>query len=198
MDLNMPVLNGSEASAIIRKLNPYVPIVAMTADAITGVDEECKRVGIDHYISKPFDPEKLIDTLLHILNHQTESGNPEAGSTEDHSSGDAEILDTADGLRRIGNNMNLYQMILKEFMNEFRDASSELKHAIDAQDYKEAIQIVHKNKGGSGNIGAKKLSVIASELQKALLEGSNDKIEQLYAEFDSSIRKLFIEIEKKL
>ena len=198
MDLHMPVLNGYEASAIIRKLNPDVPIVAMTADAITGVDEECKRVGINHYISKPFDPEKLIDTLLHILKQQTEREHPEAGSTDDLPYVDAEILDTADGLRRIGNNMDLYQMILKEYSNEFKDVSADLKQAIDAQDYREAIQIVHKNKGGSGNIGAKKISVIATELQKALLEGYNDKIEQLYYEFDRSIRMLFIEIEKKL
>lgn len=198
MDLHMPVLNGYEASAIIRKLNPDVPIVAMTADAITGVDEECKRVGINHYISKPFDPEKLIDTLLHILKQQTESENPEAGTTEAHTSDDAEILDTADGLRRIGDNMDLYQMILREYRNEFKDVSAELKQAIDAQDYKEAIQIVHKNKGGSGNIGARKLSVTASELQKALSEGSKDKIEQLYDEFDSSIQKLFAEIEKRI
>lgn len=195
MDLHMPVLNGYEASAIIRKLNPEVPIVAMTADAITGVDEECKRVGINHYISKPFDPEKLIDTLLHILDQQTENENPEAVSTEDRSSNESEILDTADGLRRIGNNKDLYQMILREYRNEFKDVSAELKQAIDAQDYREAIHIVHKNKGGSGSIGAKKLSVIASELQKALPEGSDDQIEQLYNEFDSTIRKLFAEIE---
>jgi CheY-like chemotaxis protein len=75
MDLHMPVMNGYEASAEIRKLDPAVPIVAMTADAITGVDEECRRVGIDHYISKPYDPEKLMDTLLHILERQLESGN---------------------------------------------------------------------------------------------------------------------------
>ena len=198
MDLHMPVLNGYEASTIIRKLSSSVPIVAMTADAITGIDEECKRVGINYYISKPFDPEKLLDTLLLILEPQTENENLKEGSTDDQPSNEIEILDAADGLRRVGNNKDVYLMILKEYLNENQDVPETLRQAIDNQNYPEAIQIVHKNKGGSGNIGAKRLYNIAAELQKALSEGSYDKIEQLYDEFNSVIRKLFIEIKKHL
>jgi CheY-like chemotaxis protein len=56
MDLHMPVMNGYEAAAEIRKLSADVPIVAMTADVILGVQDKCKLSGMDYYVSKPFDP----------------------------------------------------------------------------------------------------------------------------------------------
>ncbi|MBP6491466.1 MAG: transporter substrate-binding domain-containing protein [Clostridia bacterium] len=196
MDLHMPVLNGYEASVLIRKLDQSIPIVAMTADAITGIDEDCRRVGINYYISKPFDPEKLVDTLLLILAPQSENEDGIGTSSNDQSPINADILDMEDGLRRLGNNRDFYQMILKEYVVENKDVLKELRIAIDNQDYKEAVQIVHKNKGGSGNIGAKKLHAVAAELQKALSEQDDENVQMLYEEFDSNLRKLFLEIEK--
>ena len=194
MDLHMPVMNGYEASTAIRKLDPAVPIVAMTADAITGVDEECRRVGIDNYISKPYDPEKLMDTLLHILDE------------EPPKKAEFEILDAKDGLKRIGEKADLYRMILKEYRNEFQDINEQLKQAVDAGDYPEAVKIVHKCKGGSANIGAKKLASIAADLQKALTEGQGNEVKEpcdsavkeLYDAFSGAVSKLFAEIDEYL
>ncbi len=67
MDLHMPVMNGYEAAAEIRKISDRVPIIAMTADVILGVKEKCEQCGIHHYISKPFDPDHLIETVRAIL-----------------------------------------------------------------------------------------------------------------------------------
>ena len=52
MDLHMPVMDGYAASDMIRKINQEIPIVAMTADAITGVEEKCRSHGIWNYVSK--------------------------------------------------------------------------------------------------------------------------------------------------
>jgi signal transduction histidine kinase/CheY-like chemotaxis protein/HPt (histidine-containing phosphotransfer) domain-containing protein len=196
MDLHMPVMNGYEATTLIRETDPDVPIIAMTADAITGIDAECRRVGIDHYVSKPFEPDRLLETLLNIL----ESGSRDLSTKETAADNEAPgisaaereaaldkpaflVLDTDDGLKRLGNNKELYQMILREYMIEFQDIEEELSQSIDLRNYNEAIQIVHKNKGGSGNIGARKLSVTAAELQKALAEGTNERVEMLKQEF---------------
>ena len=59
MDLHMPVMNGYEAAAEIRKSAPDLPIVAMTADVILGVKEKCEACKIHHYISKPFVPDRF-------------------------------------------------------------------------------------------------------------------------------------------
>ena len=67
MDLHMPVMDGYTAASEIRKIDDEVPIVAMTADAVAGVDEKCKASGMNHYVSKPFDPDRLIATILSVV-----------------------------------------------------------------------------------------------------------------------------------
>ncbi|MCX6321779.1 MAG: response regulator [Bacteroidia bacterium] len=71
MDIQMPVMNGLEASEKIRALesitNSHVPIIAITANAMIGDKEECLSAGIDDYISKPFQPAALIDKIKKII-----------------------------------------------------------------------------------------------------------------------------------
>ncbi len=199
MDLHMPILNGYDASVRIRKLDGDVPIVAMTADAISGVEEECKRAGINYYISKPFDPEKLIETMFDILgpwepmaekSHNAEDNKVKTEKNE-------KILDESDGLRRIGNNEQIYNMILKEYAMENRDVAEMLRQTIASHDYEAAVQIVHKNKSGSGNVGAKKLYETAKDLQKALESGVEAEVATLSSKFYDMLGRLLKEIENK-
>lgn len=67
MDVQMPVMDGLEATGLIRKLeeklNTHVPIVAMTAHAMKGDKEKCLAVGMDHYLSKPVNPQELYNMV---------------------------------------------------------------------------------------------------------------------------------------
>jgi CheY-like chemotaxis protein len=200
MDLHMPVLNGYDAAAMIRKTDESIPIVAMTADAIIGVEERCKSAGINHYVSKPFDPEQFIATIIKILEplkakHNeivTVNAEPEISNNEE------KIINEADALNRMGNNIELYQMVLKEYYNENIDTISKLENALKDKNYKEAVQIVHKIKGSSGNIGAKKLYDIASEFQKCLSCEDEAEIDRLNEQFISILEKLLKEILEKV
>lgn len=198
MDLHMPVLNGYEASLQIRKLDKDVPIVAMTADAISGVEEECRKSGIDHYISKPFEPENFVKTLIGILQIPDASGRNRrvTEKKDDQDSCEESLLDQVDGLRRMGNNKKLYQVVLAEYLEENKGVAELLDKALREENYKEAVQIVHKNKGGSGNIGAKKLHAAAAALQKALEGGMGDNAAALKDEFADMLDKLLKEIER--
>jgi signal transduction histidine kinase/ActR/RegA family two-component response regulator len=55
MDINMPVMNGNEATAAIRQFNNAIPIVALTAADIEDVEQNCKGIGYSDIIIKPFD-----------------------------------------------------------------------------------------------------------------------------------------------
>ncbi|MCP4694824.1 MAG: response regulator [Desulfobacterales bacterium] len=66
MDCHMPEMNGYEAARQIRKSEPVIrelPIIAMTAHAVDGAREQCIEAGMDDYISKPIDPEKLVEMI---------------------------------------------------------------------------------------------------------------------------------------
>jgi len=183
MDLHMPVMDGYEAAERIRELSPNVPIVAMTADVIMGVREKCKQRGIEHYISKPFNPEHLVKTVEDIL---LKAG---PGSSRDET-----VLDRQLGLKNMGGNEELYLHALMEYYRENLDTSERLEAAVREKRYAEAAQIVHKVKGSSGSIGAGPLHDVATLLQKALQEKKDDEILPLQKRFSELIGKLLEEI----
>ena len=159
MDLHMPVMDGYEAAQEIRKLSASVPIVAMTADVILGVREKCEQNGIYHYISKPFDPDRFVQTIRRIIR-----------SGECNESWDVQVLDRFVGLRNLGGDSEVYQEALNEFFSENRDTVDKLTLAVREGRYKEAAQVVHKVKGSLGSIGATALYDLSITLGKALNE----------------------------
>lgn len=187
MDLHMPILNGYDATMRIRLYDLDVPIVAMTADAITGIEEQCKRVGINHYISKPFDPDKFINKILEILDKQ--------GDAKPKVQAAAPLIIQEEALRLLGDNFQLYQLVLKEYRQENATTCIELEQEIQNGNYEQATQIVHKAKGSSGNIGAKELYNVSIILQKALENNQNDEILKLYPEFIRLLQQSLDEIE---
>jgi HPt (histidine-containing phosphotransfer) domain-containing protein len=100
------------------------------------------------------------------------------------------VLDNAAGLRNVGGNATLYQKILKIFLRENQETSSELQKAIESLDYATAVQIVHKIKGSCGTIGAPSLYQNAIKFQKALQDKDKESIELLHSEFKDLLKDL--------
>lgn len=203
MDLHMPVLNGYDAAARIREMSPDIPIVAMTADVIQGVKEKCEAFGIHYYISKPFDPERFIQTISDILKAappkdlETKAAQAvetvEVGEAFENK---AEILNRSVGLKYLGNDEELYQSVLDMYCQENQQVRENLTAAIQETRYQDAAQIVHKVKSSSGSVGATALFEIAIELQKVLEAGSETEIEVLYPQFIRTLEQL-LEVIKK-
>jgi two-component system sensor histidine kinase/response regulator len=187
MDLHMPVMNGYEAAEEIRKLSAKVPILAMTADVILGVRDKCRQVGIYHYISKPFNPDRLIQTINDIM--------LENEKAEDK---DAAVLDRERGLKNMGGSKDLYHQVLKEYQNENRDTLSMLEAAVRDKRYNDAVQILHKLKSSSGSIGAAPVRDAAMELQKTLNEEKEEEIMPLLDKFSGFMRKLLAELNDRV
>lgn len=191
MDLHMPVMNGYEATTSIRQTGSVIPIIAMTADAVAGVQEECARVGIDRYVSKPFEPEAFIKTIVDTVREvNPQRHTPGEQGPDPVQEAQVELLNAQEGIRRLGNNRELYLMVLKEYLDENREVPQQLRAAIDAARYDEGIQIVHKLKSSTGNIGAGPLWEACSVLQAALHRGNDSEIETLHRQFDTDFEQL--------
>ena len=199
MDIHMPVMNGYEATTLIRNMDNNIPIIAMTADAITGVEEKCSSVGINHYISKPFDPEQFVDTIWQVVKPYKESLviNSKNGGVEARKENKA-VLDEKDGIRHMNGNSDLYDMVLKEYYNENKETSLLLNKAIEKADYNEAAQVVHKIKSSSGSIGAQALHEVASKLQKSLTNGETEAIPKLHKQFEEMLKQVLAVIGQRI
>ncbi|NLV59906.1 MAG: transporter substrate-binding domain-containing protein [Clostridiales bacterium] len=187
MDLHMPVMNGYEASAEIRKISQDVPIAAMTADVVMGVKEKCEEYGIGYFLSKPFEPGRFIRTVKEILSGREHK--KKAGPV---------ILDPAAGLAHLGQDPDLYAQVLRVYQAENQDTPSQLTLAISQGHYEEAVRIVHKVKSSTGSIGAKKLFDLAVRLQKALAETNEHDISALGDDFSGMLSRLLVEIQDLL
>ncbi len=191
MDLHMPIMDGYEATELIRKIDDKITIIAMTADAVTGVDKRCEAIGISKYISKPFDPDQLLEILWHIAETQTQSSDVIPVKPTELSAG---VLDISEGIKYLGGNKDMYLLVLKEYAEENQNTSLKLNRSIEQAQYKEAIEIVHKIKSSSGSIGAKALYETAMNLQKALTEEDINQIEPLKIAFNELLGQVLIEI----
>ncbi len=195
MDIHMPVMDGYAASDIIRKTDKEIPIVAMTADAVADVKEKCRRHGIYHYVSKPFEPDQLIITILELLRGRNASATVPMAEARDTA---GPVLDIGDGLRRIGGSEEVYRMVLREYKEENACIVSSLAEQIKAGNDDQAVQIVHKIKGISGSIGARRVQEAAAQLQKALQAHDKEEVPRYQALFAALLQTLIMEIDAYL
>jgi len=186
MDLQMPVMDGYTAAMEIRKKEAFsdLPIIAMTADAMTGVTQRVKQSGMDDYISKPIDPTKLFTTLTRWIKPKKRDlpDGFEAGPADQQTQTDS-LLDLPGmaveaGIRRIGGNADAYKKLLKKFVLNQKNTGKNIRHAMDMQDLDEAAGLAHMLKGVAGNIGATDLYQALKRLEPVLASGDAGLIAQ--------------------
>ncbi|MEA4929453.1 MAG: transporter substrate-binding domain-containing protein [Candidatus Limiplasma sp.] len=205
MDIHMPVMDGYTATDLIRKEDLTTPIIAMTADAVVGVEEKCRSHGINYYVSKPFEPEAFIHTILEALKGkpcraQSIPSPERADVTENTATATVEPaapaepapaepteegpeVDSARAMRQLGIDAGLYASILREYLNENAHTGQELQAQIDGGDFAQAAHTVHKVKSSSGSLGATRLATCAERLQKALQENDRESVPAENAQF---------------
>ncbi|MGY4012063.1 hybrid sensor histidine kinase/response regulator [Aeromonas molluscorum] len=164
MDLQMPVLDGLDATRQIRKMvdKHDVPIIALTASAMPGDRERCLGVGMNGYVTKPVSKLDLYNNLIQWLKPATSSQvvvkPPET----------MDLLDLPDALHRLDQDREALQILFKLFMAEHKDDLWEIRSALRRQDPKAAMGLLHTLKGVSANISARRLNLIAAELERRL------------------------------
>jgi two-component system sensor histidine kinase/response regulator len=205
MDLQMPVLDGHQATAKIRADQRFasLPIFAMTAHATLEERDFCLANGMSAHIAKPIDPALLFDTLSKVARPApaataTARAAESAAAPADVVPSDVpsiDGLDRADGLRRVGGNRKLYVTLLREFASQQAETVGGIRAALAADDGETATRLAHTLKGVAGNLGAVPVQKAAAAIEIALRDGSGaDRIEaalgQLAAVLDPLMAQL--------
>ena len=164
MDLQMPIMGGCEAAAIIRKDREFdgVPIIAMTAHAMNGVREECLAAGMNDYLSKPVDPKKLYAILANWIGPPRQTAaipdttqlDPLQGESGTRMPEKLAGFDIELGLANLCDKGELYRNMISEFARTNGRTGQELRLLLSQGCRTEAMCRSHSLKGIAGTLGA--------------------------------------------
>ncbi|MDQ6975897.1 MAG: response regulator [Mariprofundaceae bacterium] len=196
MDIQMPIMDGVEATQKIRYFNTNIPIIAMTANAMSGDRERCIACGMNDYITKPIHSATLFDVLKRQI--KSASAIPSVVEEEPNKQqrhcvevfSDVLILDTKQGLSHVDHDKDLYATVLKRFCNTRANTLSEIKQAIADHQLKDALRIAHTLKGIAATIGAPSLAEAALDLERVFHMGEIEPSNPLYATAEKELAKV--------
>ncbi|MDD2367261.1 MAG: PAS domain-containing protein [Desulfuromonadaceae bacterium] len=181
MDIQMPVMDGYEATRLIRSDPRFsrLPVVALTGNAL--VDELSNTVesGFDGYLAKPYTMNSLLNTigLYTRKNEPTVSSKINAGVDKSPSVPEIAGLETRSAISAMDNNKKLYLSILQSFVDHEFNAAALVEEELVKADFVAARRIVHNMKASAGAIGATQLESLARELEKAISSDGVEKTE---------------------
>ncbi|HEV8541175.1 MAG TPA: response regulator, partial [Verrucomicrobiae bacterium] len=195
MDLQMPEMDGYQATARLRAESRFttLPIIAMTAHATIEERQRCLAAGMNDHVSKPIDPAMLFETIGRFYKPSSPSG-PSDGNPARPGEKFKEMktilnesaallpppllqdpalpviagLDTEDGLTRVAGNLKLYLKLLRQFADQHGASVHEISAALAKLDFVLAERLAHTLKGVGGILGAKTVQAAAGALEKLI------------------------------
>lgn len=191
MDLHMPVMDGMEATKKIREYNTQIPIIAITADTMNDIKIKCKQVGINDVITKPIDPGLLYEVLINWISPNERTIGLASSNTVEFDTVLSKIsipgLNIKLGVRRFGDNEELYLKMLKKFISSNGQTCGELRELIKQKEFDKAHLKIHTLKGESANIGVNNVYELSMQIEQFII---NRDIESFEKEITVLERKL--------
>ncbi len=200
MDIQMPVMDGLEATKLIRKfdsqaMNRNVPIIAMTAHAMQGDKEICIKAGMNDYVSKPIGPAAIAKILKKWLDFDEILKRTDKVSTKATSNSNTiKVFDSSEFLERMMDDNDLAALIVREFLKNTPVLIEDLSDRIKSGKAIEAGHIAHSLKGSGANLSASLFVGIASDMEQAGKLENTSLLKNLFPVLTSR----FIELKKEI
>ncbi|WP_428000805.1 response regulator [Acidovorax sp.] len=183
MDMQMPVMDGLTATRRIRE-NPdwhKLPVLAMTANAMSGDRDSCLAAGMNGHVAKPIDPDELFSQLLQWV--PARAGAPALAPAASVSAAEPALplealtriegLDAAAGLRRVLGKPAAYESLLRKFVAGQASAAQNTSALLAAGQRQDALRAMHTLKGTAGTIGAGHLAHLAEAVEQAIADNAD-------------------------
>ncbi|MBI1367387.1 MAG: response regulator [Planctomycetes bacterium] len=201
MDMQMPEMDGLTATRKIREREAreggHIPIIAMTANAMTGDRERCLEAGMDKYLSKPIRAATLFDAISAMAEElakpaaatadaQRSCDSADSGGYDDH------VLCIAEAMKEFGYTHEVYEDLLRLFFDEWTALHGGVRDALRSGDAARLRSDAHAIKGNAAAIAAKGITAVAGEMEEmgrgGDLSGAGPVYDRLMEEFEKLCR----------
>ncbi len=195
MDIQMPVLNGYEATKAIRnELKSNIPIIALTANAIKGESEKCLSLGMNDYLSKPFNEDQFLYVVSSLLGKFKEK---KLTVSEDQKINKVALFDLSK-LQSIakGNQVFIHKMV-QLFIDNTPISITEMRQAYEKGDFKKVGEIAHKIKPSIDTLGIDLLKEEVREIEvKAEIYGDSEELSAMILYLENTMKRVLVELRR--
>ncbi len=198
MDCEMPGMDGYETTRSIRLAStgtrdPEIPIIAMTARAMKGDRERCISAGMNDYLSKPIEQQRLVAALKKWLPAVPDE-KVTSGPTPDDNRGCDVVFDRAELLARLSGDEALAKKVLAGFISDVPLQLHRMSQLLSQSDLSTLAAQAHTLKGAAATVSAPRLRILSLQIERLAMQGEISRakmlVEQLTAEFESLIGEL--------
>ncbi|WDE00082.1 response regulator [Thalassomonas actiniarum] len=227
MDIQMPVMDGIEATKQIRRQTQWqaIPIIALTASAMRGDKEKGLAIGMSDYLTKPVFSDKLYQSLIRWCGEfptqakMSAAAPPKVPGSFDGTNTDIlpathqtapepvtaapaefsrQILDIEAGLKVCAGKQHLLNSLWQQFSDKHGDSIQRLKNLLENGDIKQACALLHNLKGIAGNIGALTLARQVADLYRQLTLSPGDMDKNQLENMAKQLQQVLEAINKQL
>ena len=210
MDCQMPDMDGFEATRRIRAWEaeqaangtqlPRIPIIALTANAMRGIREECLAAGMDDYVTKPFRQKHLFDTMSRFVAVGSANDLPLEPEPVPAEANSNEVLNPAGletfrSMDRSGKGLFVGRVI-KAYLADSPKQMANAKDALASENHQALRLAAHTMKSASATIGADGLAAICRDIENQAIQGQLDGVDVKLAEASSLLEQVTAELQE--
>jgi CheY-like chemotaxis protein len=194
MDVQMPHMDGFEATAEIRKreqgTGTHIPIIAMTAHALKGDRERCTAAGMDGYLAKPIHAEALYEVVERTAPRHEAQPSRAPTQSEPARPSSSSVMDWPAAVNRVGGRTDLLHQMVKLFFKECDKLMPEIRAAVGERDAAKLRRLAHSLKGSVDCFAARPSVQAALRLEIMGQEGSLARADEALVELEMEIERL--------